>query len=429
MTTTITKKPGNTIELEIELDAPAFQKHVDWAVRHVSESLKIPGFRPGKAPVEVVKDKIGTKTVLDEAAEHAVRDSYVAAVREHELETVGPPKIQILMLAEGNPFRFRATAALLPKVTLGKLETLRINPKPVTVTDADVQAAIDKLRDMRRTETPSLGTAATGDKIEIDLDLFRDGVPIDGGASKSHPIIIGDHQFIPGFEEQLIGLRPGDSKEFTLTFPADYRVANLAGKPAQFRIKVVNIFHLKRPEADDAFAKSLGTFQTFNELQKQIRENIERERTELEAQRQEGDLLDQLIHASTLEELPALLLEEEKDKMLEEIEHDIEHRGLKMDDYLSSLRKTRDSLKAEFVKPAERRVKSALIIRAVAEAKAIDVSREEIEQERTLLKKRYADEPEAQGRLDDEEITRYLATVLTNRKVIALLRETATKKS
>lgn len=429
MTVTITKKPGNTVELEIELDAPAFQKHVDWAVRHVSEGLKIPGFRPGKAPTEVVKDKVGAKTVLDEAAEHAVRDSYVAAVREHELETVGPPQVQILMLAEGNPFRFRATAALLPKVKLGKLEDLHIKPKPVTVTDADVQAAIDKLRDMRRTETPSLGTAATGDKIEIDLDLFRDGVPIDGGASKSHPIIIGDRQFIPGFEEQLIGLRPGDSKEFTLTFPADYRVANLAGKPAQFRIKVVNIFHLKRPEADDAFAKSLGTFQTFNELQKQIRENIERERTELEAQRQEGDLLDQLIHASTLEELPALLLEEEKDKMLEEIEHDIEHRGLKMDDYLLSLKKTRDSLKAEFVKPAERRVKSALIIRAVAEAKAIDVSREEIEQERTLLKKRYADEPEAQGRLDDEDITRYLATVLTNRKVIALLRETATKKS
>ncbi len=422
MNVTVTKQPKNAVELDIELDADAFQKYLTRAVRRLGETVTIPGFRKGNVPEDIIRQKLGEKTILEEAAEKAAKDSYSQAVGENKLTTVGPPKIEILKLARGNPFHFRARAALLPKVTLGKLHSIKMNRKPITVTEEEMQKAIDDLRNYRRTETASLEPAKRGDKIEIDLELFRDGVPVDGGQSKNHPLVLGDGSYIPGFEDQLYGLRPGDTKEFTLTFPKDYRAKHLAGKPGQFRIKVTNLFHLAIPEADDAFAQSLGELKTMADLKAKLKENLEREKKDREEQRVEGELLDTIITASQFEEIPDQLVEQEEEKMLDELEHDIEHRGMKVDDYLASIKKTRDELKKEFAKGAERRVKSALLLRELGQAQNVSVGREELEKERAELKERYAEDPAARSRLDDDEVTRYLATVISNRKVITKLK-------
>lgn len=422
MKVTVTKQPKNSVELDIELDADAFQKYLARAVRRLGETVAVPGFRKGNVPEDMLVQKLGEKTILEEAAEEAAKDTYGQAIDEHTLTTVGPPKIEIMKLARGNPFHFRARAALLPKVTLGQLHSVKVSRKPITVTDEEIQKAIDDLRNYRRTETASLEPAKKGDKIEIDLELFRDGVPVDGGQSKNHPLVLGDGSYIPGFEDQLYGLRPGDAKEFTLTFPKDYRVKHLAGQPGQFRIKVTNLFHLHIPAADDAFAQSLGELKTMADLRAQLKKNLEQEKKDHEEQRLEGELLESIIRASQFEEIPDQLVEQEEEKMLDELEHDIQHRGMKVDDYLASIKKTRDELKKEFAKGAERRVKSALLLRELGQAQNVSVGREELEKERAELKERYAEDPAARSRLDDEEVTRYLATVISNRKVITKLK-------
>lgn len=425
MNTTVTKKPKNTVVVEAELTVEEFQPYVDRAVTRLGKTLKVPGFRPGKIPLSVLREKLGEKTIMEEAAEEAVKKTYTDTVQNRGLTTVGPPRVQLLKLAAGNPLVYRATVALLPAVTLGETKSLKAVRRQVTVSEDDVTKAIDALRDARRTERPSLEPAKKSDKVEIDLEVFRDGVPLEGGQSKRHPVVIGESQFIPGFEDQLLGLRPNETKEFTLTFPNEYHQKHLRGKPAQFRIKIVDVFHLDRPAADDAFAQQVGDFTSIAALRAKIRDNLLAERTEREERRLESELLDQLIKTSRIEEVPDLLIEEEKTKMLDELEHDVVDRGMKFDDYLTSIRKTRESLKLEFAAPAERRIKSALVIRSLARVHAIQVPAEELERERAELKARYADDPAARSRLDDEEVSRYLATVLTNRRVLALLKETA----
>lgn len=425
MEKTITRKPKSTVEIEVDLAPEEFQRFLDRAQARLAATVSLPGFRKGKVPQPILREKVGLKTILDEAAGEAVQQTYAEIVRQEQLTTVGPPEISILKQAEGNPFRFRATAVLLPKVTLADPAKISARRQPVAVTDPDVAKALDDLRDLRRTEVASLEPARRGDKIEIDLEVFRDGVPLAAAQSRNHPIILGEGHLIPGFEEQLIGLRPGDQRQFTLTFPPNYHQRNLAGQSAQFRVRVTNLFHLQRPTADDAFAQRVGSFKTLVELKAKLRLSLEQERRDREEQRLEGELLDRLIAVSRFEELPDRLIDQETGKMLDELAHDVEHRGLKMEDYLQSLKQTRASLKLEFAPAGVRRIKAALIIRALAEREGISVTNEEVERERSRLREEYAEEPAARSRLDEEEVSRYLATVLTNRKVIRRLKELA----
>ncbi|MBI3115071.1 MAG: trigger factor [Candidatus Kerfeldbacteria bacterium] len=422
MTLTVTQKPKNTVELDVALSADEFQAFITKAVKRLSEAVTVPGFRKGNVPEDILVQKLGEKTILEEAAEEAVKQSFANAVADHRLATVGPPKIEVRKLARGNPLEFRATVALLPSVELGDLAKVNVQRKPIEVREDDVTAALEDLRKARRSESAKLAPAEKGDKMEINLDLFRDGVPVEGGQSQNHPVIIGDGTFIPGFEEQLIGLSPNETKEFTLTFPKDYRVKHLAGHPAQFRVTATNLFRLTTPELDDAFAKSLGAFQDLAALKAQIKKNIEAERRLGEEQRTEGELINAIVKASSIGDLPDLLIEEEERKMLDELEHDIEHRGMKMDDYLASLKKSREQLQNEMRPAAARRVKSALVLRELARIHKVSVDREEVERERAKLKEEYADDPAARSRLDDDEVTRYLATLLSNRKLIERLK-------
>lgn len=419
------RKPKGLIELTVTLTPEEFQRHLKRALAELGKTVRLKGFRPGKAPADAVRQHVGEKTILEEAAEQAVRATYPDIVSAEHLTTVGPPSVQVLTEAEGNSFRYRASAALLPSVTLADPTTLTVTRQPVTVTDADVTKTLEDLRDQRRTEQPSFEPVRHGDKVDIDVDVFRDSVPLSGGATRNHPVVIGDGDLVPGFEDQLLGLKPNDVKEFTLTFPADYYQKTLAGKPAQFRVTVKGVAHLDRPAADDAFARSVGAFQDFGQLTAKLKGDLAEERRSEEEGRLERELVDQLIARSTFSDLPDRLVVEEVEKMLDELKHDVTHRGLKFDDYLVSLKKSRDDLKRELAPSAERRVKAALVVRALAERERLQAEREEIERERALLKAKYAAEPEASGRLNDEEVTRYLTTVVVNRKAMRRLKELA----
>lgn len=419
------RKPKGQVEFTVTLTSEEFQTHLDAALASLGKTVNLKGFRPGKAPTAAVRQHVGEKALLEEAAEHAVQATYPTVVEREQIKTVGAPAITVLQIAEGNPFRYRATAALVPTVTLPDLTKLNVQRQPVAITDEEVTKAIEEIRKLRHTERLSLEPARHGDKVELDLDIFRDGVPLAGAASKNHPVVIGEGQLIPGFEDHLLGLRPNDLKEFTLTFPQDYHQKNLAGQPAEFRIKVNAVHHLDLPALDDAFAQSVGAFASVAELRDKLRANLLADRRTEAERHLERALLEAVIGRTTFGDIPELLIDEETMKMVDELEHDVTHRGFKFEDYLANLKKTRDDLRREMRPNAERRLKSALIIRTVAEQENLQADRAEIERERAALREEYAENPEALQRIEKKDVTRYLATLVVNRQALTRLKALA----
>ncbi|MFA6908741.1 MAG: trigger factor [Patescibacteria group bacterium] len=413
--------PKSQVELTIEIADVEMGPHLSRAAQDISTELNIAGFRPGKAPYELVEKRVGAMRILQQAAEYAVQATFPEAIRTHKLITIGSPKIDIDKIAPGNPFVYRAVVALLPETKLGSYRSLKAKRKPVVVEPKDVDETIDNIRRMYGKEKPVERKARKGDKVEIDLDIFRDNVPIDGGAAKNHPVIIGESRFIPGFEEHLINMAKDEKKEFKLTFPKDYHQKNLADKEVQFKVTVKGVHEIELPPLDDAFAALVAQAEKMEDLRKRIEENVRMEKMEKEQQRLQLALLDEVIDGSKFGDIPESLLHNELDRMIHELKEDVEHRGMKFEDYLSSIKKNEEELRQGMVESAEHRIKSALAIRAISEENKIEVSENEITEEIKLEKERHAGHTHDMKTLDTPAYRDYLRTILTNRKVLTLL--------
>ena len=414
--------------MSIELTAEEFAVHIKGALQHLAASTNIPGFRPGMAPRDVIEKKIGLGGILEHAAEHAVQDAYTKAVLEHKLKTIGNPKVSVEKLAEGNPFVFSAEVAVLPEITVGDLKKVKVEKKPVEITTEQIEKTLKGLQDMHASHAAAKRPAKIGDRVDVDFDVFMDNVPLEGGKGSNQSLTIGEKLFIPGFEEQLIGLEAENEKSFKLTFPKDYGKKELQNKEAEFKVKVKAVYDSTKPTLDDAFAKKLGNFESMEKLREKIKENLHEESSERERQRYEQAVMEALLKESTIDDVPAILVEAEQDKMLNELQHAIEHDGGKFDDYLSSIKKTRDELKAEFAKRAEERVKVALLLRKLADENTLLATSAEVENEISIEKLRLGNQPELLKQADSEDYKNYLKMVLTNRKTIAWVLEKVESK-
>lgn len=413
--------PKNQIKLTIELSPEELTPHLDRAAQELSKESTVPGFRPGKAPRQIVEQRVGAMRLLQHAAEYAVQYSFVRAITEHKLMTVGSPTIEVDKIAPDNPLVYTATVSLLPEVTLGDYHKLKSKKKPVNVEEKEIDETVHQVRRMYGKEKRVLRKAQKGDKIHIDLAIFRDKVPIDGGQAKGHPVVIGESQFIPGFEEQLIGMAENETREFTLTFPKDYHQGSLAGKPAEFRVTVKGVHEIELPPLDDSFAKTTAKLNTLAELRTQIKNNIQQEKTEHEDQRYQLAILDEVIEQSRFGDIPDLLLSRELDLMMQELKTDIERRGMKFPDYLTSIKKNEEELRQGMIPSAEKRIKSALIIREIAKRENVSVSREELDAEVKKEKTQHAGHDHDMARFDSEDFRDYVRSILINRKVLELL--------
>lgn len=416
--------PKNVVKLTVTVPAEDVQLAMEEAAIRLSEKSAIPGFRPGKAGYEIVKQRLGEMKIMEEALEPIVRKTYVEALMANKIETVGSPHFDVQKMVPGQDLVYTAEAAKMPSITrLADYKKLTVDAKSINAEDRTVETALEDLRRMQTKEVrAAAGTAASGtDKMVMAMNMKKAGVPIEGGQSPNHAIYLGEESYIPGMKEQVSGMKEGEQKSFTLPFPKDHASPMLAGADVEFDVTTKEIFHLEKPTLDDAFATALGQ-KDIATLKTVVRANIEKEKKEEEARRQEKELLELLAKESRFDDVPDLLLNEEINKMAQELQRAIEEQGLEFGTYLKNIKKTLPELKMDFTPQALMRIKVALVLRAVGEKEGVKIEEKEIDDEIDTLAERYPD-PEAKKQIFSPLYREYVETMLKNRKTIAILKE------
>ncbi|MFA4872063.1 MAG: trigger factor [Patescibacteria group bacterium] len=425
MKSEIKKLEKSQVEIIIEVAPDETKPFLEKAVGRLAQKVNFEGFRPGKAPYEMVKQKVGDMAIMEEAADEIIAKTYFNVLKENNIISVGQPKIDIEKMAPDNPFVYKATVAVLPKIKIGDYQKIKIARKKIEVKPEEIDKVILDIQKMRATEKLIDREAKPEDRLEIDFDIFVDKVAIEHGRQKKYPITIGEGRFIPGFEEQLIGLKAGEIKEFELKFPDSYYQKNLAGKKAEFKVKCNAVYEVNAPELNDNFALEIShqQFKNFQELKDNIKKNLEEEQKHKEERRLEAEIFDKIIEVSDFEELPDILIHGEAHKMIQEIEHNIESQGLKFDDYLKGLNKTEEDLEKELMPEAEKRVKSSLVAKEIYQENKFEVSEEEIKQEMAEVSKHYPADANAREQFESESYKDYIRNSLGNRKVVEYLKK------
>ena len=421
------KLPKNLIEIIVELSDKEMQSFYNEAVEHLSQNIQIPGFRAGKAPLHMVKERIGQRKILEHAAETAINAKYSEILEKQKFNPAGPPQVQVQKLAPDNPFVFKLNISLIPQVKLGDYKKIKVKKNKVEIKDEQINQAIKQLQSMRGQEVLVNRASKKGDKVQIDLNLFIDKVPLENGQIKDFSVILGQDQYLPGISDNLTGLKKDQEKEFSFTYPADHYDKRLAGKKVDFKAKIKNVYQINLPELDGKFAQSMGPFKVLQELKDKIRENIKAEQEDKEEQRIEIEILKQLIEKSEFEDIPEVLIERELDKMVAELRGNIERPddpvSPKFDDYLKSIKKTEEQLRKELVPKAEERIKIALAIREIALKENIKVDKKDVEKEIEQMKKAYQDQKQIIKNLESEPGQMYIRNLLTNRQIIEFLKK------
>ncbi len=410
--------PGGKLTISFKLSADEAQRFAERALRNLAATLKLDGFRPGKVPLDVARAKLEPSALRQERVRQAVRELYPEYVQEHGLEVLGRPEISV---RSEDPLALEITAARLPGVTLGNWTKVTVSRKPVAAPAADVEQLMLELREHRAAEAAVVRPAQLGDRVELDFDVALDNVPLEGGSQKGYGAVLGKRQLVPGFEEQVVGLQPGEEKAFPLTFPADYR-KDLAGKTAQVQAKLVQVFERTLPEANDEFAQGLGRFVSLADLLAKLRENLLDERREREEQRVEREMLEALLSVASFEEIPEVLVQGEVEKMLHEFREGIEQGGVEWAPYLVSIKQDEVGLRAEFQEGAAKRVKLGLLTRALAKQENLAAGEEAIEAELERALGKHGNAYPAEH-LKSDGYRDYVRSILTNRRVVEWLKE------
>ncbi|MDD5071238.1 MAG: trigger factor [Patescibacteria group bacterium] len=426
----ITKKDlvKSQIELTVELSLAEFKPYIEKGVKKVSEEVKIEGFRPGKVPFAVLKQKIGEMTILEEAANIAINKTLPKILEENtDKQIIGQPRVDIIKLAPENPLVFKITLSALPEVKLFDYKNAKVKRGKKEVKNEEVKKILDNLREMRAKEVIVERAAKEGDKVIVDLEMFRDNVPLEAGQGKGTAVILGKDYLIPGFDAKLVGIKKDEAREFDLPYPADHYDKNLAGKLVQFKVKAKEIFERQVPEINNETAKAFGA-KSVEELEKNIRHNLEEERKREAEQELEIKIIDKILEKTKFGDIPEILINHETEAMLHELEHTIESRGGKFSDYLSSLGKTRDQLILDLLPNAVKRVKSALAIRQIAVEEKFTVSEKEIDEKIEELLRQYKGYEKVEERVKEPNYRLYLHNSLINNKVVEKLKEWNTEK-
>ncbi|OGI16312.1 MAG: trigger factor [Candidatus Moranbacteria bacterium RBG_19FT_COMBO_42_6] len=423
----IKKLSKSRIEFEVSVPWSDWEKYLDAAAEEASREIKIPGFRPGKAPRKMVAQKVGSTALLNSAAEMAVQKSYSDYVTKEKLEVIGSPEIELKTVAEGKDLEYIARSAVMPEVTVNekyKKAVEKINKgykdKKVAVSDEEVQLELDKLANSRAKLVTVRRVAKKNDNAEIDFTVLVDGVPIENGTSKNHPVVIGKEVFIPGFEDNLVGMKEGEEKEFELEFPKDYHSQNLKGKKATFKAKVNLVQERQIPEINDEFAKSLGNFENLDALKKNMREGMEHEQIHKMNERKRGEYIEIIIENTDVD-IPEILIHEETHKMFHEFEHQIQSMGMSLDQYLGQIKKKKDELEKDWEPNAVKRVKSAMALNKIVKAEKVPLTSKEIEEEMNKTLQYYKNTKDASKNIDTERLYNYTKGMMENEKVFQML--------
>lgn len=392
------KLEKSMVALTVEVSAGEFEAAVEKAYRKQRGSIRVPGFRPGKAPRKMIENMYGAGVFYEEAVNEALPDAYTAAVKEQELEVVGYPEVELLNVGKEG-FSFKATVAVYPEVTLGQYKGVEAPKAEVSVTDEDVEGRIKEMADRNsRMVSVEDRAVAKGDIANIDFEGFLDGVPFDGGKSDSFDLEIGSGQFVPGFEDQVAGMSISEEKDINITFPEDYH-ADLAGKAVVFHVKVNAIKVKEIPALDDEFAKDVSEFDTLEELKKDVREKMLAEREE-GAKRAFEDAAMAKVAAGIQADIPDAMIEEQARRFVDNFRMQLQSQGVPYEQYMKMTGMEEEKLMADAKAPAEGQVRMDLAIAAIVKAEGLEASDEDVEAEYSKMAGQYG--------MDVENVKKYL---------------------
>ncbi|PAD68826.1 trigger factor [Bacillus sp. 7586-K] len=423
------KLEGNEGVLTVEVSAEDFSNALDEAFKKVVKQVSIPGFRKGKIPRGMFEQRFGVESLYQDALDIILPKAYPDAIDEAGIEPVDRPEIDVEQIEKGKSLIFTAKVTVKPEVKLGEYKGLEVEKLDDTVTDEDVENELKQLQE-RHAElaVKEEGTIENGDTAVIDFDGYVDGEAFEGGAADNYSLEIGSGSFIPGFEEQLVGLAAGAEKDVEVTFPEDYHAENLAGKPAVFKVKVHEIKTKVLPELDDEFAKDVSEdVETLEELKAQTRTRLE-EAKKTEAENHLRDTLVEKAAEGVEVDIPQALIDNEISRMMQEFEQRLQMQGMNLDLYFQFSGQDEEALKAQMKDDAEKRVKYNLTLEAIVKAENIEVSEEDVEAELTKMAEMYNMPIEnikqalggsTEGLKEDLKVRKAIDFLVENSKVVA----------
>ncbi|RHE99093.1 trigger factor [Roseburia inulinivorans] len=433
MSVQVEKLEKNMAKLTVEVPAEEVEKALQAAYMKEKNKISIPGFRKGKVPRAMIEKMYGAAVFYEEAANILIQDNYAAAMEESKEDIVSRPTIDVVQIEAGKPFIFTAEVAVRPEVTLGKYKGVQVTKIDTTVTDEEVEAALEKEQQKNsRTVTVTDRPVANGDTAVIDFEGFVDGVAFEGGKGENHPLEIGSHSFIDTFEDQLVGHNTGDEVEVNVTFPEKYQAADLAGKPAVFKVKINEIKTKELPELNDEFASEVSEFDTLAEYKEDLRKHLEVEKENEAKRTKEDEALKKIIDKSTME-LPEAMIDTQCENMINEFAQRIAQSGLSMEQYMQFSGMTIDGLKEQVRPEAETRIKSSLVLEQIAKEENIEVSEDEINAEVEKMAAQYGMEAdklkEYLGDAEKESIKRDLSVTKAVDLIMENVKERAKAKT
>ncbi len=379
----------NKYELEIEVSPEVFEEAVQKAYLKQKSKITIPGFRPGKAPRKMIETQYGEGVFYEEAVNSIYGETIEEAVHEAELTLVAPPEVEVTDVGKDIGVKFKAVCITKPVVKIGDCKGIKVTKTVNPVTDEMIDHEIGHMRERNsRSVNVDDRAAQNGDDVVIDFEGFRDGAPFEGGKAEKYTLKLGSNQFIPGFEEQIVGHSVGDEFDINVSFPEDYHAKELAGAPVVFKIKLHEIRLTEIPELDDDFVKDTTDFETVDQLKEDVKKHLEEHAEEHAEQEVEGAIFDSVIEK--LEgEIPEVMYENKVNEMIEDLAHRLSHQGLDLNTYLQFTGMTEESLRETYRAQAEKQVKLRLALEQYVADNGVAATDDEIEEEYKKIGEQY----------------------------------------
>ena len=407
---------ANEVKLSFVIEAQKFEEAIQKAYTKNAKYFTIPGFRKGKAPYKIVERQYGAQIFYEDAFNEVVPEIYEKELNENKIEAVSRPDIDITQMEKGKDLIFTAIVQTKPEVTLGKYKGIELKKIEYTVKEEDIEHELGHMQERNaRLVNVEDRPVEKDDTVVIDFEGFVDGVAFEGGKAEGHELVIGSNTFIPGFEDQIIGMKIDEEKEINVTFPEEYFSKDLAGKEAMFKVKLHEIKKKELPTLDDEFAKDVSEFDTLEELKKSIKEKLEEQNTS-RAKYETEDAAIKAVCDNVKIEIPSGMVETETDNMIRDIEQRLMYQGLNLTQYLQMMQKTEADMRKEFEEQATQTVKTKLVLEAIIKAEKIEASEDEIKEKAEEMAKNYG--RDAEEMLKNDALKVYIGDTLKTEKAV-----------
>ncbi|GMQ59474.1 trigger factor [Vallitalea sediminicola] len=413
------------VKLTIEVDADRFEEGMKHAYNKNKNKITVPGFRKGRVPRQLIEKNYGAEIFYEDAVNYIIPDAYDKAIEDNKLEVVSRPEVDVQQVEKGKPMIFTAEVAVKPEVTLGEYKSIEIEKSNVEVTDEDIAGEIEKVREKNsRLINITDRAIEDNDQVIIDFEGFVDGEPFEGGKAENYSLTIGSHSFIDSFEEQLVGKNIDEEIEVNVTFPEEYQQEELQGKEALFKVKINEIKFKELPEVDDEFAKDVSEFESLDEYKEDIKAKLLEQKENTAKTKKQEDVLEKIIENSSME-IPEPMIDLQSENMTNDFATRLQYQGLSLEQYFGFTGQNMATLKETMKTDAEKRIKSRLVLEAIAKAEEVEVSEEELKEELQRMAEAYNMEYDKIVETVGDEEKESITDDIKNRKALDFIAEQA----